>query len=88
MAFSEAVAPDGAKASSPEHYQIHLVNTETYEERVLPDPATDCVETLHPAFSPDGKYLASMCALTEGVFKIYLQSQDGTQAREVTRVKA
>jgi len=29
-----------------------------------------------------------MCALTEGVFKIYLQSQDGTQAREVTRVKA
>jgi len=88
VAFSEAGAPDREKAPSPEHYQTHLVNIETYEERTLPDPAPDCVETLHPAYSPDGKYLASMCALTEGVFKIYLQSQDGTQAREVTRVKA
>jgi len=88
VAFSESGAPDREKAPSPEHYQTHLVNIETYEERTLPDPAPDCVETLHPAYSPDGKYLASMCALTEGVFKIYLQSQDGTQAREVTRVKA
>ena len=88
VAFSEAGSPGTKAASSPEHYSIHLVNVETYEERTLPDPAPDCVETLHPAFSPDGKYLASMCALTEGVFKIYLQSQEGTQAREVTRVKS
>lgn len=88
VAFSEAGSPDRVAPSSPEHYKIHLVNVETYEERTLPDPAPDCVETLHPAFSPDGKYLASLCALTEGVFKIYLQNQDGTQAREVTRVKS
>jgi Tol biopolymer transport system component len=88
VAFSEAGSPDRETASSPEHYKIHLVNVETYEERTLPDPAPDCVETLHPAFSPDGQYLASMCALTEGVFKIYLQSQEGTQPREVTRVRS
>jgi len=53
VAFSEAGAPDREKAPSPEHYQTHLVNIETYEERTLPDPAPDCVETLHPAYSPD-----------------------------------
>jgi Tol biopolymer transport system component len=65
-----------------------MVNVETYEERTLRAPARECVDTLHPAFSPDGKYLASMCVLTEGVFRIYVQSPDGSHPREVTDVKS
>jgi len=87
VAFSEASSPREL-ASSPEHDSIHVVNVETYEERTLPAPARECVDTLHPAFSPDGKYLASMCVLTEGVFRIYVQSPDGTHPREVTDVKS
>jgi len=34
-------------------------------------------------FLTDGKYLASVCVLTEGVAKIYVQTPDGRQAREV-----
>ena len=87
VAFSEASSRHEI-ASSPERYSIHIVNVETYEERTLPPPARECVDTLHPAFSPDGKYLASMCVLTEGVFRIYVQSPDGSHPREVTDVKS
>jgi Tol biopolymer transport system component len=87
VAFSEASSPHEI-ASSAEHYSIHMVNVETYEERTLRAPARECVDTLHPAFSPDGKYLASMCVLTEGVFRIYVQSPDGSHPREVTDVKS
>ncbi len=87
VAFSEASSPREL-ASSPEHHSIHLVNVETFEERTLPAPARECVDTLHPAFSPDGKYLASMCVITEGVFRIYVQSPDGTHPRIVTDVKS
>jgi Tol biopolymer transport system component len=59
------------------------VNVETSEERVVPDPSDDCANTWQAAFSPDGKYLASVCVLSEGVAKIYLQTPDGKQAREL-----
>ena len=86
VAFSTTGSPGKKGASS--HYSLHLVNIETYEDRILPDPAPNCVETLHPAFSPDGKYLATMCTPTESVFKIYVQSPDGTESREVASVKS
>lgn len=69
--------------STPVHFSTHLLNVETTEERVLLDPSHDCVNTFGPVFSPDGKYLASVCVLTEGVAKIYVQTPDGQQAREV-----
>jgi Tol biopolymer transport system component/DNA-binding winged helix-turn-helix (wHTH) protein len=82
LAFSKGNAL--AKAgSSADHFSIHLVNVETSEERLLPDPSKDCRNTWQPAFSPDGKYLASVCVLAEGVAKIYLQTLDGKQAREL-----
>jgi Tol biopolymer transport system component/DNA-binding winged helix-turn-helix (wHTH) protein len=74
--------------SSPEHFSIHLVNVETDVERVLPDPSPDCVNTWQPAFSPDGKYLASVCVLTEGVAKIYAQTLSGNHAREVADARS
>jgi Tol biopolymer transport system component/DNA-binding winged helix-turn-helix (wHTH) protein len=76
------------KDSSPEHFSTHLVNVETTEERDLPDPSHDCVNVWGPTFSPDGKYLASTCVLTAGVAKIYVQTPDGKNAREVARAWA
>ena len=67
-------------------YRIHLLNVETAEERVLPDPAPDCTVTIEPAFSPDGKNLASVCMLTPGVNKVYVQPIDGGPAREIALV--
>ncbi len=83
LAFPKGSSPAKKADSSPEHFSIHLVNVETTEERVLPDPSRDCVNMWEPAFSPDGQYLASVCVLTEGVAKIYVQTPDGRQAREV-----
>lgn len=84
LAFAKAISPVTKPDSSPEHFGIHLVNVETTEERVLPDPSPDCVHTRQPAFSPDGKYLAAACVLISGgVAKIYVQTPDGKHAREV-----
>jgi Tol biopolymer transport system component/DNA-binding winged helix-turn-helix (wHTH) protein len=83
LAFPKGSSPSRKADSSLKHFSIHLVNVETAEERVLPDPTPDCVNTWQPTFSPDGKYLASVCVLTEGVAKIYVQTPDGNQAREV-----
>jgi DNA-binding winged helix-turn-helix (wHTH) protein len=83
LAFAKA-NPSASKTDlSAQHFSIHLVNVETTEERTLPDPTQDCVHTWQPAFSPDGKYLASVCVLGEGVAKIYVQTPDGKQSREV-----
>ena len=84
-------SPDGkwvafpkAKAdSSQTHFSIHLVNVETTEERVVPAPSRLCANTWQPAFSPDGKHLASACLVTEGLAKIYVQTLDGKEAHEV-----
>jgi Tol biopolymer transport system component/DNA-binding winged helix-turn-helix (wHTH) protein len=83
LAFAKGSSPAKKAASSPEHFSIHLVNVETAEERVLPVPSPDCVHAWQPAFSSDSKYVASVCVLTEGVAKLYVQTPDGKQAREV-----
>ena len=83
LAFAKASSPATKADSSPEDFRIHLVNAETTEERALPDPSPVCVHMSRPAFSPDGKYLASACALSGGVEKIYVQTPDGKQPREV-----
>jgi Tol biopolymer transport system component len=83
LAFAKGSSPAKKADSSTEHFSLYVVNVETTEERVLPDPSHDCVKVWEPAFSPDGKYLASVCVLTEGVAKIYVQTPDGQQAREV-----
>ena len=84
LAFAKASSPATKADPSPEDFSIHLVNVETTEERVLPDPSPDCVYTRQPAFSPDGKYLAAACVLISGgVAKIYVQTPDGKHAREV-----
>jgi Periplasmic component of the Tol biopolymer transport system len=88
VAFSKANSAAGKTGSSPEHFSIHLVNAETTEQLVLPDPSPDCVHVWQPAFSPDGKYIASVCVLTGGVAKIYVQTKDGKQSHEVAGARA
>ena len=88
LAFSKGNSLAKKAGSSADHFSIHLVNVETSEERLLPDPSNDCGNTWQPAFSPDGKYLASVCVLAEGVAKIYLQTPDGKQARELKEARS
>jgi Tol biopolymer transport system component/DNA-binding winged helix-turn-helix (wHTH) protein len=88
VAFPKRSSSATKADSSPDHFGIHIVNVETTEDRILPDPSTDCVHTWQPAFSPDGKYLASVCVLNEGVAKIYLQTPDGKQARGVVGARS
>ena len=88
LAFSKEDAPAAkVDSTSPQHGHIHSLNVETVEQRVLADPSPDCTSSLEPAFSPDGKYLASVCMLTDGINKIYVQSPQGGRAREVALVK-
>jgi Tol biopolymer transport system component len=88
VAFSKGSSGAGKTGSSPKHFSIHLVNSETTEERALPDPSPDCANIWQPAFSPDGRYIASVCVLTGGVAKIYLQTPEGKQAHEVEGARA
>jgi Tol biopolymer transport system component/DNA-binding winged helix-turn-helix (wHTH) protein len=83
LAFSKRNSLARKSDASPEHFSIHLVNVETDEERVLSDPSNDCENIWQPAFSPDGKYIASVCVLNDGVATIYVQTPDGGHAREL-----
>ncbi len=88
LAFSKGNSGAKKVDSSADHFSIHLVNVETTEERVVPDPSGDCANTWQPFFSPDGKYIASVCVFTDGVATIYVQSPDGKQARELKDVRS
>ena len=87
LAFSEDVPTAKVDSTWPQRTRIHLLNVETVAQRVLPDPSPDCVLNLEPAFSPDGRYLASVCMPTEGVNKIYIQPPEGGRGRELALVK-
>ena len=88
LAFPKSRVFTRIEDPAPDHFTIHMVNVETAEERVMPNPSSDCANMWQPAFSPDGKSLASVCMLTEGVARIYVQSLDGKQAREVTDARS
>ena len=88
VAFSKGGSTTAKEGTSPQHLSIHLVNADTTEERVLPDPSPDCAHIWQPAFSPDGRSIASVCVLTGDVAKIFVQTVDGKQAHEVEGAKA
>jgi Tol biopolymer transport system component/DNA-binding winged helix-turn-helix (wHTH) protein len=85
LAFTSDSVPSG-EGTALARYRIHLLNVQTGEERILPEPAPDCSMTIEPAISPDGKYLASVCVLTMGVDKLYVQQIDGKLPRELVQV--
>jgi Tol biopolymer transport system component/DNA-binding winged helix-turn-helix (wHTH) protein len=89
VAFAKADSPDRKPDTGTEHFRIHLVNVATNEEQALPAPSPECVHAWQPAFSPDGKYLASVCAVNwAGFGTIYVQTPDGKQAREVSGARS
>lgn len=85
LAFTKA---DTAKTDLEQKpYRIHLINIDTREEREWRVASAECVMSLHPTFSPDGKYLASDCSLGRGAGnKIYVQRAGGTDAHEIAFV--
>jgi len=86
LAFASDSVTEKTVGPASSRYRIHLLNVETGEEQVLPEPAPDCATTIEPAFSPDGKELVSVCVLTIGVNKLYVQRIDGKLPREVAQV--
>jgi Tol biopolymer transport system component/DNA-binding winged helix-turn-helix (wHTH) protein len=87
VAFAKAESTAVGAYPRAERYHIHVVDVETKEERVLTDPSPDCATSIEPAFSPDGKYLAIDCVLTEDANRIYVQATQGGEPRQVARVR-
>ena len=85
VAFAKADST-AAKASA-EHYRIHLVDVEMAKEWVLPHPSIDCATEMEPAFSPDGKYLATVCTLGDNFSRIYVRPTDDGDPHEVTLIR-
>jgi Tol biopolymer transport system component/DNA-binding winged helix-turn-helix (wHTH) protein len=86
LAFASDSVTEKTAGTAARRYRIHLLDVETGDERVLPEPASDCAGTIEPAISPDGKYLASVCVLTVGLNKLYVQQLDGKRPRELVQV--
>jgi len=70
LAFS---GPDTAISADLPIAQIHLLNVETLERRVIPQPAPSCETSALPAFSSSGDVLAMFCGSTSGIGTIFLQ---------------
>jgi Tol biopolymer transport system component/DNA-binding winged helix-turn-helix (wHTH) protein len=83
LAFPDADKP---VIAVPPVTNIHLLNVETLEQRILPQPSPECSTSWAPAFSPDGESLALACMLELGVGRIYVQPALNGSAREVARV--
>ena len=63
--------------------RIHLLNIETLEQRILPNPSPTCTVALSPVFSSDGNEIASYCAEESGMIgAVYIQSVHGQTIRK------
>jgi serine/threonine protein kinase/Tol biopolymer transport system component len=67
--------------------QIHLLNVETLERRVLPKTSPNCEASALPAFSSSGDVLALFCASSQGIGNISLQPLQGGKARELVHIQ-
>jgi serine/threonine protein kinase len=79
--------PDTAISVDLPLAQIHLLNVETLERRVLPKPASICESSALPAFSSTGDVLALFCGTSNGIGTIFLQPLQGGKARELVHIQ-
>jgi Tol biopolymer transport system component len=66
---------------------IHLLDMATLASRALPMPSSECQWTMIPAFSPDGKSLATACLVKYGIFAVFAGPVSGDGARKVAVVE-
>jgi serine/threonine protein kinase len=64
---------DQPYADVPPRTTMRLINVETLEKQVLPQPAAECRSTWMPAFSPDGNFLAYECLKEFGRGWLFVQ---------------
>jgi serine/threonine protein kinase len=84
LAFS---GPDAAISADLPIAQINLLNVETLERRVIPQPAPNCETSALPAFSSSGNVLAMFCGATSGIGTIFLQPLQGGKPRELAHIQ-
>ncbi|HYP07106.1 MAG TPA: protein kinase [Bryobacteraceae bacterium] len=84
-------SPDGKylaaadKKTADEPFSIYLIETATGHKIQVTAPPTGMIGDMGPAFSPDGKWIAFIRAISGGVDDIFIAPADGTgEARRVT----
>jgi Tol biopolymer transport system component len=83
LAFADA---DKTVQTVPPVTSIHLLNVETLEQRMLPQPSAECGTSWQPAFSPDGKSFAFACGVGFAGERIYVQPALKGSASEVAHL--
>ena len=79
--------PDTGVAGGMGLAQIHLLDVETLERRVLPKASPNCETSALPAFSSTGDVLALFCASDNGIGTIFLQPLQGGKPRELVHIQ-
>ncbi|HXI93232.1 MAG TPA: protein kinase [Blastocatellia bacterium] len=83
-------SPDGKllaisdKGSQQDPFSIFLLSIETGQKRMLTSPPPGLLGDCSPAFSPDGKSLGFVRAVSAGVFDIYIVPVTGGEPRRLT----
>lgn len=83
-------SPDGEflatvdKSRPEDPFHIVLVRAGTGAKRTLIDPPDKVIGDMSPAFSPDGKSVAFLRALSSGIADVYIAPAAGGPARRVT----
>jgi Tol biopolymer transport system component/DNA-binding winged helix-turn-helix (wHTH) protein len=65
---------------------ISILDVATLQKRRLPSPAPTCQWSWMPAFSPDGRSLAQVCAVSIDVNDVYVAPVQGGAIRRVAHV--
>jgi serine/threonine protein kinase len=84
LAFS---GPDTGISGDLPIAQIHLLNVETLERRVIPQPAHDCETSALPTFSSSGDVLAMFCGTGNGLGTIFLQPLPNGKPQELVHIQ-
>src|SRR6185369_15945358 len=83
-------SPDGSsiavtdKAASVDQFHIFLISVKDGSRREVMVPSDRIIGDMCPTFSPDGKQLAFLRAISSGMGDIYVVPVEGGQPRRIT----